>query len=148
MKVLENIPTEIDQNIIQYTVYEINLLYQNSNNIDEFNIKLKELSNEYPYNTKYAKLVSNIIIKFESELNKNPIDNLSNITSNNEEKINILKKSKKKNKNKKVSFDESQNSLHMHEKNIETIKTIKTIKTNIPETFNNIGEFNNYAPFN
>ena len=141
MKVLENIPTEIDQNTIQSTVYKLNLLYQNSKTIDDFNNKLKEVSSEYPYNTKYAKLVSNLIIKFDTELNKKYIENTPDIKTNNVENFNILKKSKKKNKNKKVSFDESQNSSHIVEKNNET----PIVK--VPETFNNIGEFNNYAPF-
>ena len=148
MKVLENIPTEINQNTIQSTVYKLNLLYQNSKNIDEFNNKLKEVSNEYPYNTKYAKLVSNLIIKFDDEIDKKQIDDATNIVSNidpkNVKNFNILKKSKKKNQNKKVSFDESQNSSYIVKKNDNKNETPII---NVPETFNNIGEFNNYAPF-
>lgn len=142
MKVLENIPSDMDQDIMLSIVHKLNELYQNSKNIDEFNTKLLDMPDEYPYNTKYAKLVSNLIIKFDNEEILNTSNNNTNNTSNisnkdNIEKYNILKKSKKK--NKKVSFDETHNTSRTFEKYEEIIKE--------PEHFSNVGEFNNYAPF-
>lgn len=133
MKVLENIPTDIDQDNIQLIVSKINSIYQSSNDITEFNMRISELPNDYPYNTKYSKLVINLINKFDSELNNNLKTNKNIEKENN----NSLKKSKRK--NKKVSFNDNNNTLHSIEIPVETPKK--------QETFNNIGEFTNYAPF-
>ena len=147
MKILENIPSNIDQDNIQLIVSKINSIYQSSNDIEEFNKRLSELPNEYPYNTKYAKLVSNLIIKFDTEINNNVNNKVIDISNN---KVidttdidnKFLKKSKKK--NKKVSFNDSQNTDHIYIKDNNKISSENNVK---PENFNNIGEFTNYAPF-
>lgn len=138
MKVLEQIPSNIEQENIQVIVGKINSLYQSSTNTEDFNNKLKELPDEYPYNTKYAKLVINLIIKFDNDYNIN-INKKPNIEEPVKEPYISIKKSKKKNK-KRVSFDDSQNTLKIIE------NPIKTSYVEI-KTLDNIGEFNNYAPF-
>ena len=154
MKVLENIPSEIDQENIQSIVHKINTLYQASDNINDFNKKLKEIPDEYPYNTKYSQLVINLIIKFDNEYNEKISKNY-----NVDNKIS-LKKSKKR--NKKVSFDDSQNISHISnddnsEKISENFNNVEEFNNtndfnNVEEfnnvgKFNNVGEFNNFAPF-
>ena len=120
MQVLENIPTKLSQPEMLKIVSYLNKIYQKSPNINVYLQKVKKMPNKFPYDTKYTTLVSNLIVKFDTKYNK---------------KLNKIKKQKQK----KVSFNEDNNQ----------IITIDNNSINKKETFKNLdsGEFTVYAPF-
>lgn len=119
MKVLENIPSELSQEDMLKIVNKLNNLYQQSPSINDFNEKIKNDKSftEYPYNTNYSSLVTNIITTLDNNYQKN---------------IKSIKKNKKK-KDKKVKFEDKQNIVIPPQPPMET--------------FNSIGQLTQYAPF-
>lgn len=118
MKVLENIPTKLSQAEMLKIVSYLNKIYQKSPNINVYLKKVKKMPNKFPYDTKYATLVSNLIVKFDTKYTK---------------KLNKIKKQKR------VSFNENNNQIITIDNNSMNKKeTFRNLDS---------GEFTNYAPF-
>lgn len=118
MKVLENIPTKLSQPEMLKIVSYLNKIYQKSPNINVYLKKIKKMPNKFPYDTKYATLVSNLIVKFDTKYTQ---------------KLNKIKKQKR------VSFNENNNQIITIDNNsINKKETFKNLDS---------GEFTNYAPF-
>lgn len=118
MKILENIPTKLSQPEMLKIVSYLNKIYQKSPNINVYLKKVKKMPNKFPYDTKYATLVSNLIIKLDTNYNK---------------KLDKIRKQKK------VSFNENNNQIITIDNN--SINKKETFKNS------DSGEFTNYAPF-
>ena len=78
-------------------VLKLKNIYKNSNDIKEFKRKIEKIKNNFPYNTKYFTIASNIIIKLNKET--------------------ITKQNKNKPKQKKVSFSDNNKIIIVDKEN-------------------------------
>lgn len=84
IKVLEKIPTKLSQKEMITIISGLNKIYQKTPNIKNYLEKVEKMKSQYPYNTKYSNLVSNLIVQFDLKNTKKKSKSVSFNENNNE----------------------------------------------------------------
>ena len=81
VKVLSNIPTNLDVELIKQMIEYFGMIYQTSSNLANFyqNVSTSTKIKDYPYNSKYSQLVLFLIGKFTNDLEECIVDEIPKI---------------------------------------------------------------------